>query len=188
MTTDEQARPLMAQAASTAALLDPREYRNVLGTFTTGVTIVTATGADGIRAGVTANSFTSVSLDPPLVLWSLARTSQSLKVFDSSTHWAVHILSQEQEALSGRFARRSDDKFAGLDTRTGLGGAPLLPDCTARLQCRTAHRYDGGDHVIFVGEVLQLERSELPPLVYQSGAYAIATRKESADHRVPRGR
>ncbi len=186
MTTDQPTHPFATPPASATRALDPREYRDVLGTFTTGVTIVTATGADGVKVGVTANSFTSVSLDPPLVLWSLARTSQSLRAFDSSSHWAVHILSQEQEALSGRFARRGEDKFLGVDTQGGLGGAPLLAQCTARLQCRTAHRYDGGDHVIYVGEVMQLERSELPPLVYQSGAYAIATRKESPELPLPR--
>lgn len=163
------------------SVLNPREYREVLGTFTTGVTIVTAAGNDGIRAGVTANSFTSVSLDPPLVLWSLARSSQSLKVFDATSYWAVHILSHEQDELSSRFARRGEDKFAGLDYELGIGATPLLRGCTARLQCRTVHRYDGGDHVIYVGEVLHLERSSLPPLVYQSGAYAIATRKESPE-------
>jgi 3-hydroxy-9,10-secoandrosta-1,3,5(10)-triene-9,17-dione monooxygenase reductase component len=186
MAAEDQLSPSDERGNAAGLAVDPRRFRDVLGSFTTGVTIVTATNGEGILAGVTANSFTSVSLDPPLVLWSLARSSQSLKVFETCDHWAVHILSHEQDALSGRFARRGDNKFDGLDYEGGIGGTPLLKGCTARLQCRVRNRYDGGDHVILVGEVLSLEHNDTPPLVYQSGSYAIATRKESADIPLPR--
>jgi len=160
-----------------AAPFDPQEFRRTLGSFTTGVTVITARAADGTPVGVTANSFNSVSLDPPLVLWSLARNSRSLAAFEESGHFAVHILSAQQEALSNRFARSGADKFAGLALQDGAGGSPLLDGCSARLQCRTSFRYEGGDHLIFVGEVLACERSEEAPLVFQAGRYAVATRK-----------
>ncbi|KAI5914071.1 flavin reductase family protein [Thauera sp. 2A1] len=156
---------------------DPQDFRAALGTFTTGVTIITTRTAGGEAIGITANSFNSVSLDPPLVLWSLAKNARSLEAFASSKHWNVHVLSADQEALSGRFARQGEDKFAGLELEEGVSNAPLLTDCTARFQCRTAFSYDGGDHVIFVGEVLAYDRSTRPPLVYQAGQYALAARK-----------
>lgn len=156
---------------------DPIEFRNALGTFTTGVTVITARGADGNPVGVTANSFNSVSLDPPLVLWSLAKNAGSLPVFEETDYFAVHILSNEQQDLSNRFASRGEDKFKDLDVPNGLGNTPLLADCCARMQCKTAYRYEGGDHIIFVGEVLDLERSEATPLVFQAGKYALASRK-----------
>lgn len=157
--------------------LDPKEFRQALGTFTTGVTIITACDQSGHPVGVTANSFNSVSLDPPLVLWSLARKSQSLAAFENAGHWAVHILAHDQNELSGRFARSVSglEKFDGVNYEKGLGNAPLLAGCTTRLQCRTANIYDGGDHIILVGEVLKFDKCNTPPLVFQSGNYAIAT-------------
>lgn len=162
---------------TTSTGFDPQSFRAALGTFTTGVTIITARAQDGELIGITANSFNSVSLDPPLVLWSLAKSARSLPVFSRTTHWNVHVLSAEQEALSGRFARQGEEKFAGLELDDGISKAPLLKGCTARFQCRTAFTYDGGDHLILVGEVLAYDRSELPPLVFQSGQYALAARK-----------
>jgi len=159
---------------------DPKDFRQALGMFATGVTIVTARAADGTPVGITANSFNSVSLSPPMVLWSLAKNARSLPVFSASPHWNVHILSNEQEALSNRFARAGEDKFAGLSLDDSAHGAPLMPGCSARFQCRTAFRYDGGDHVIFVGEVLSYDRSERPPLLYVTGGYALAARKAGA--------
>lgn len=159
------------------AAFDTQAFRSALGTFTTGVTIITATAEDGTHVGVTANSFNSVSLDPPLVLWSLAKTANSLPVFSTTKHWNVHVLSAEQEDLSGRFASRGEDKFSGLDMDQGLSDAPLLPGCTARFQCRTAFAHDGGDHIIFIGEVLGFDQSDRAPLVFQSGQYALAARK-----------
>jgi 3-hydroxy-9,10-secoandrosta-1,3,5(10)-triene-9,17-dione monooxygenase reductase component len=133
--------------------------------------------------GLTANSFNSVSLNPPLVLWSLAETSLSLPAFKAATHWAVHVLAADQEELSGRFARRGIDKFSGLDLEAGVGDVPLLRGCTARFQCRTAYQYEGGDHVIFLGEVLSFDRADSAPLVFHGGRYASATLREPAGGR-----
>ncbi|WP_029527750.1 flavin reductase family protein [Polaromonas glacialis] len=156
---------------------DPKDFRRALGMFATGVTIVTTNAADGTPVGITANSFNSVSLDPPMVLWSLANNSRSLPAFSGSEFWNVHVLSNEQEALSNRFARPSEDKFAGLALDTQASGAPLLPGCSARFQCKNAFKYDGGDHTIFVGEVVQYDSCTLPPLLYVTGSYALAARK-----------
>ena len=156
---------------------DPRDFRQALGMFATGVTIVTARGEDGSLVGMTANSFNSVSLQPPMVLWSLARTARSRPVFEQATHWNVHILSIEQESLSNRFARAGEDKFSGLSLDVGTTQAPLLPGCSARFQCKTAFCYDGGDHLILVGEVLAYDRSDKAPLLYLTGGYALAAPK-----------
>ncbi|WP_068636437.1 flavin reductase family protein [Thauera butanivorans] len=163
---------------------DPQAFRAALGTFTTGVTIITTRAQDGEPVGITANSFNSVSLNPPLVLWSLAKNARSLQAFSTSTHWNVHVLAADQEALSGRFARQGEDKFAGLELDESIGKAPLLKDCTARFQCRTAFSYDGGDHVIFVGEVLAYDHGDRPPLVFQSGQYALAARRPREEVRL----
>lgn len=157
---------------------DPMEFRKALGAFATGVTILTTRAADGAPVGLTVNSFNSVSLDPPLVLWSLANNSLSLGAFREAQHWAVHVLATDQEELSGRFARRGEDKFTGLELDAGVGGIPLLQGCAARFQCRTASQYQGGDHVIFIGEVISFDRAETPPLVFHSGRYAHATRRD----------
>ncbi len=154
--------------------IDPRQFRDALGAFATGVTIVTTRDAAGHDVGMTANSFNSVSLDPPLILWSLAKNSLSLPAFMDSEHFAVHILAVDQEALSNRFARRGIDKFADLPISRGLGDSPLLNNCAARFQCKTAFRYEGGDHVIFVGEVKAFEHSQRAPLLYHGGRYALA--------------
>ncbi|WP_238455854.1 flavin reductase [Azohydromonas lata] len=162
----------------TAPALDPRAFRAALGSFATGVTVITARAADGTPVGLTANSFNSVSLEPPMVLWSLARKSLSLPVFAQAQHWAVHVLAADQEALSTSFARSGTDKFAGLAMEDGLGGVPLLEGCAARFQCRTAFQHEGGDHLIFVGEVLAFDRAERAPLVFHAGRYALAARRD----------
>src|SRR5246127_503902 len=133
--------------------IDPRDFRNALGTFGTGVTIVTAMSGDGKPYGVTCNSFASVSLNPPLVLWSLGMFSQRLPVFQNASHFAVNVLGASQQALAKKFANSSEDKFAGVEWTPGLGGAPLLSGSVANFQCRAADRYYGGDHVIFLGAV-----------------------------------
>lgn len=157
--------------------VDAADFRTALGSFVTGVTIVTASDGAGLDVGVTANSFNSVSLDPPMVLWSLARKSSSLAAFEAASHFAVHILAADQEELSNRFARSSADKFAGLDFARGAGDAPLLARVAAKFECRNAFRHDGGDHVIFVGEVEAFDRSDRPPLAFHGGRYALAARK-----------
>ncbi|SEQ30848.1 3-hydroxy-9,10-secoandrosta-1,3,5(10)-triene-9,17-dione monooxygenase reductase component [Solimonas aquatica] len=162
-----------------AAVFDAQEFRKALGAFATGVTIITTSGADGAPVGLTANSFNSVSLDPPMVLWSLANSAASLGTFRRAEYWAVHVLASDQEELSARFARRGIDKFAGLEYDAGRGGIPLLRGCMARFVCRTASQYEGGDHLIFVGEVLDFDRSEAAPLVFHAGRYAHATHRDS---------
>src|ERR1700674_1689508 len=138
------------ELASDSSAIDPRDFRNALGTFATGVTIVTAMAADGKPYGVTCNSFASVSLNPPLVLWSLGMFSQGLSIFQNASHFAVNVLGASQQALASKFAKSSDDKFTGVDWVPGLGNAPILADSVANFQCRAAGRYYGGDHVIFL--------------------------------------
>ncbi|HUS23840.1 MAG TPA: flavin reductase family protein [Candidatus Binatia bacterium] len=162
---------------------NPAEFRRALGSFATGVTIITTRAPDGAPLGLTVNSFNSVSLSPPLVLWSLANNALSLPVFKGAAHWAVHVLAADQDELSQRFARRGENKFGGLALEQGAGGVPLLTGCTARFQCRNAFQYDGGDHVIFVGEVLAFDGSDAPPLVFHGGRYAHATRREPQEAR-----
>jgi 3-hydroxy-9,10-secoandrosta-1,3,5(10)-triene-9,17-dione monooxygenase reductase component len=157
-----------------------RQFRAALGAFATGVTIVTTRNAAGEDIGLTANSFNSVSLDPPMVLWSLARKSLSLPAFLESGYFAVHVLAASQEDLSITFATRGADKFANLAVTRGAGGIPLLPGCSALFQCKTAFNYEGGDHVIFVGEVQEFEHFNRPPLVFHSGRYAVAVEKPPA--------
>ena len=147
-------------------------FRGALGAFATGVTIVTTKDSAGHDVGLTANSFNSVSLDPPMVLWSLAKTSANLQAFKTNPHFAVHVLSAGQQALSDLFAKRGADKFSGLLVGRGLGGVALLDGCSARFQCKTAFQYDGGDHVIFVGAVNEFDHSDLEPLVFHGGKYA----------------
>src|SRR5689334_23755866 len=117
------------------ASFDKRRFRDALGAFATGVTIVTTRGPNGADIGLTANSFNSVSLDPPMVLWSLARASFSLPAFQANPWFAVHVLAADQDGLSHRFATRGVDKFAGLELERGQGEVPLLPGCSARFQC-----------------------------------------------------
>jgi 3-hydroxy-9,10-secoandrosta-1,3,5(10)-triene-9,17-dione monooxygenase reductase component len=154
-----------------------RQFRAALGSFATGVTIVTTRNGAGEDIGLTANSFNSVSLDPPMVLWSLARKSLSLPAFLESGYFAVHVLAATQEDLSVTFATRGADKFANMAVTRGAGGIPLLPGCSAVFQCRTAFNYEGGDHVIFVGEVQEFEHFDRAPLVFHSGRYAVAVEK-----------
>lgn len=153
-----------------------RSFRNALGAFATGVTVVTTRSEQSGDVGLTANSFNSVSLDPPMVLWSLAKTSKALDTFMTTSHFAVHVLASDQEALSTRFARAGTDKFADLPIDRGVGAIPLLTDCSARFQCRTAFRYEGGDHMIFVGQVEAFDHWNRPPLVFHAGRYASAVR------------
>jgi 3-hydroxy-9,10-secoandrosta-1,3,5(10)-triene-9,17-dione monooxygenase reductase component len=157
-----------------------RQFRSALGAFATGVTIVTTRNAAGEDIGLTANSFNSVSLDPPMVLWSLARKSLSLPAFLESGYFAIHVLAAAQEELSVTFATRGANKFAGLQLTRGTGGIPLIPGCSALFQCKTAFNYEGGDHVIFVGEVQEFEHFDRPPLVFHSGRYAVAVEKPPA--------
>ena len=169
-----------ANTSANSPAIDPRDFRNALSMFATGVTIITTRTDSGEPVGITANSFNSVSLDPPMVLWSLAKNAYSLPVFQAAKEWNVHILSNEQEALSNKFAKKGEDKFAGITLEQGVTRSPLLPGCSARFQCKTMFEYDGGDHIIFVGEVLAYDQNPTPPLLYLSGNYALATKKTNA--------
>lgn len=150
---------------------DSRAFRNALGSFATGVTIITAKGADGMPAGLTVNSFASVSLDPPLVLWSLSLYSPSLPIFQNCSHYAINVLAQDQVQLSNRFAATQTDRFAGLEFTAGAAGAPLLPGCCAWFECKNETRHAGGDHLIFVGLVERYRQELRPPLLFQGGRY-----------------
>ena len=152
-------------------LLDQRRLRDALGGFATGITVVTARGADGEPVGVTINSFASVSLEPPLVLWSLGLQSPSLAVFESCTRYAVNVLAADQEELSQRFAQSQGDRFAGIELKVGAGGTAILPGCCAWFECRNEIRYPGGDHLIFVGHVESFQCEEKAPLVFHGGRY-----------------
>lgn len=157
--------------ASDSSQIDPRDFRNALGTYGTGVTIITATAADGKPHGITCNSFASVSLNPPLVLWSLGVYSSSLPVFQNASHFTVHVLATSQQALADKFAKSSEDKFAGVDWMPGLGNAPVLAESVANFQCRSVNRYYGGDHVIFLGAVEAYAYNASEPLLFARGTY-----------------
>jgi 3-hydroxy-9,10-secoandrosta-1,3,5(10)-triene-9,17-dione monooxygenase reductase component len=153
--------------------LDSQSLRRVLGSFATGVTVITTRDAQGRSVGLTVNSFNTVSLDPPLVLWSLRLQAGSMAVFRDAGHWAVHVLAHDQQALSERFSRRGDeDRFAGLSLGRGHGGVPLLAGCAAVLQCRAVQQHAGGDHLIFIGEVLECAHRPVDPLIFHAGQYA----------------
>jgi flavin reductase (DIM6/NTAB) family NADH-FMN oxidoreductase RutF len=159
------------ELASDSSPIDPRDFRNALGTYATGVTIITAAGADGKPYGLTCNSFASVSLNPPLVLWSLVIYSSNMSVFQNASHFAVNVLGASQQALADKFAKASVDRFAGVDWAPGLGNAPLLADSVANFQCRSVSRYYGGDHVIFLGAVEAYAYNRQEPLLFVRGAY-----------------
>lgn len=150
---------------------DPRAFRNALGCFSTGVTVITALNEAGEPVGLTANSFSSVSLNPPLVLWSLAQHSPNLAAYQNASHFAINVLGIEQADVAMQFARPVEDRFAGIATQEGLGGAPLIEGAVARFQCRNEDRYYGGDHVIFLGAVEAYDTSGGEPLVFCRGAF-----------------
>jgi flavin reductase (DIM6/NTAB) family NADH-FMN oxidoreductase RutF len=150
---------------------DPRDLRSALGCFGTGVTVVTIAAADGAPIGLTCNSFSSVSLSPPLVLWSLSLRSPNLSNFLQAPHFAVNILAADQIALARRFAQPISNKFEGIAHRRGIGGVPVLDDTAAGLECRNETRYYTGDHVIFIGHVLRYSWRECVPLLFCHGCY-----------------
>ncbi|MCK8516946.1 flavin reductase family protein [Methylonatrum kenyense] len=156
--------------------VDASCLRQALGAFATGITVVTARGTNNRPIGMTVNSFTTVSLDPPLVLWSVGRDGNSADEFVAADHYAVHVLHAGQEDLCVQFARNTDEKFVGLETEPGLAGLPLLKDFTARFQCRVEQRLDGGDHIILLGRVLELEHRPAEPLIFCNGQLLRAER------------
>lgn len=151
---------------------DTQAFRTALGSFATGVTIVTTCDAKGAPVGMTASSFNSVSLEPPLVLWSIDKNANCFDVFNACSHFAIHVLGEQQQALSDLFGRPSPaDKFARLNTRAGIHGSPILPDYNSLFECQLAHRYEGGDHIIMVGQVTRFDQRPGNPLLFHGGQY-----------------
>jgi flavin reductase (DIM6/NTAB) family NADH-FMN oxidoreductase RutF len=148
------------------------EFRASLAMFATGVTIVTARTPEGALIGLTANSFNSLSLDPPLVLWSLARAAGSMPALSAGTHYAINVLAADQKALAERFASRRDDRWAGVAYTDGAGGAPLILGAAASFECFNRSRHEEGDHVIFVGEVERCShQAGAAPLLFHGGKF-----------------
>ena len=148
-----------------------QRLREALGSFVTGITVVT-TRSGGEPHGLTANSFSSVSLEPPLVLFSLSRTADCFDAFEQSDAFAVNVLRSDQEDVSSRFATKDIDKWPGVGWRPGHGGCPLLDGAVATFECRVAARHEGGDHVIYVGEVVGFDHHpDAPPLAFFRGRY-----------------
>ena len=151
--------------------MDERHLRNALGRFVTGVTVITTRTEAGKLEGLTANSFSAVSLDPPLVLWSLRSTASSLRSFEQSSHFAVNVLAAWQFALSEHFAKRNPDKFQSVVHAPGLGGCPLLFGALATFECVKETSVVGGDHVVFFGRIERAAYREGEPLVFSAGKY-----------------
>lgn len=153
---------------------DARDFRTALGCFPTGVCLITALAPDGARVGLTANSFSSVSLDPPMVLWSLSRSASSAPVFRDAEVFAINVLAAGDAELSSHFAKPGSDKFSKYPERftAGLAGVPVLEGAVATLECHSRHRHYGGDHIIVIGVVERYAYRDVKPLVFHRGAYA----------------
>jgi flavin reductase (DIM6/NTAB) family NADH-FMN oxidoreductase RutF len=172
----------MPEPADTApGPFDPLQLRRALGAFGTGVTVVSTLAPGGGPVGVTANSFSSVSLDPPIVLWSLNRRSPSLAAFDHCGRFVVNVLGLEQVALSRRFATSQPDKFDGVAHQRGLGGLPVLHGAAATFECITQQRIEVGDHILFLGLVRAFEHRHGAGLLYCQGRYAQGVGLEGLD-------
>ena len=152
------------------AHFSPREFRDALGQFATGVTIITARNAEGAPVGITVSSFNALSLTPPLVVWSLGLAASTLPVFEQCSHYAVHVLSSTQKPLAELFARKGADRFAQTEFYNSAQGVPLLPDCMAIFECRNLRQLREGDHEIFIGQVEHCEHhGHRTPLLYHAG-------------------
>ena len=156
---------------TTAEGFNTRELRNALGAFGTGVTIITTRDREGRPHGMTVNSFSSVSLNPPLILWSASLYANSLPAFQESSHFVVNILAHDQIELSNKFAKQSDDKFVDVDHLTVDWGAPVLIGSAAHFECRNEFRHYGGDHIIFIGHVERFAYTDKPTLLFCRGKY-----------------
>jgi flavin reductase (DIM6/NTAB) family NADH-FMN oxidoreductase RutF len=154
--------------------MDSRRFRNALGQFPTGVAVATARTAAGQPIGMTMTSFNSVSLDPPLVLFSVRRQAQSFTMWQEIDRYAINVLNEEQEQLSNQFARSKGDKWEGISPLTGETGVPMLPNAAVVFECATHARFDGGDHEIFVAHVIAMHEHSVNrgrPLVFFEGRY-----------------
>ncbi|WP_349279645.1 flavin reductase family protein [Polaromonas hydrogenivorans] len=164
--------PLSPLRKASSPSFSPREFRASLAMFATGVTIVTARTPAGVLVGLTANSFNSVSLNPPLVLWSLSQAASSMAALSTGSHYAINILAADQKELAERFASRREDRWTDVAFTEGIGGAPLLDGAAATFECFNRSRYEEGDHVIFVGEVERCShRAGAAPLLFHGGRF-----------------
>ncbi len=161
----------MTKVKTTTPVIDGTCLREALGHFATGVAVVTTVGDHGAPVGLTINSFNSVSMTPPLVLWSLARSAPSFSAFRNHPAFAINILAKDQLELCMQFARSSDNKFRNVSYQPGRDGVPLIDGAVAQLECRTYRRYDGGDHEIYLGEVMGLSTDDRHPLVFHRGQF-----------------
>lgn len=159
--------PVMDQVSVDEA----RRLRGALGRFATGITVITTRSPEGKAEGLTVNSFSSLSLTPPMVLWSLRREAPCLPSFARSGHFAVNVLADDQGGLSRHFATPTADKFADVEHEIGLGGCPVLPDSLAQFECRTDRQIEAGDHIIFIGLVERFLFRDGDPLIYSAGRY-----------------
>lgn len=150
---------------------DSRQLRDCLGGFATGVTVVTCRDESGRRCGITVNSFSSVSLDPPLVLWNVAKSSNSLDAFVDAEHFAIHVLSREQLAVSVHFAHTDHTRFEGIDFSDSADGVPILADCLAVIECSSHAVHEAGDHYVIIGHVECFHRENTDPLLFYGGRY-----------------
>ena len=153
--------------------IDPMELRRCLGSFVTGVTVITVLDESGAPIGMTANSFNSVSLDPPLIVWSLRTNARTFPVYSTAKRFVVNILSEEQVDISNRFAKSGADRFEGVAITAGIDGVPLIDGCAAHLECRTEATYPGGDHLLFLGRVERIVGSARKPLAFGAGKYMV---------------
>lgn len=165
--------PEVERVTTHSPSIEPKLFRQLLGCFPTGVAVITTTTPDGRPVGLTCNSFSSVSLEPPLVLFSLRKASSLVEAFSESNGFAINILSQRQDALSARFASSKVlDKFAGVAWRAGPLAMPVIEDCLASFECHVHARHDAGDHYIFIGEVKHMHQGCTDQaLVFYKGAY-----------------
>lgn len=151
--------------------LDPLELRKTFGMFATGVTVITTVDTHGACHGLTVNSFSSVSLDPPLILWSQSVKAPSHEIFSKAPRFAVNILAEDQIPVSQRFAGGRPDKFSAVDTHPGAGNVPLIDGCCAYIECVTQAVIPGGDHTVYLGRVQRVARKAKPPLIFSDGRY-----------------
>ena len=164
--------PGLDESTLPASDLVSRDFRDALGSFATGVTVLTALAPDGELIGLTISSFNSVSLNPPLILWSLSRDSPRLKAFRGASHYAVNVLAADQQVISDAFASRDEDRFGNVRVRRGLAGIPLIEGCAAWFECANETQYPGGDHLIFIGRVERFQCGATgDPLIFHAGRY-----------------
>lgn len=161
---------------------DLRDLRRAFGRFVTGVTVVATVLPDGRKVGFTANSFASVSLDPPLVSWNHSRHSPASEALRTSRYFSINVLSEQQIEISQAMARGAADKFAGIDIENGLGGVPCLRGAIAIFECALRHTLDAGDHVIFLADVRKYRHHDGRPLLFANGAYAQSALAPPACH------